>query len=253
MIFIAADDEKNALEDMACTLKECIPEGAELYTANSSKAALELVEKYKPFMAFLDITMPGLDGFALEKKISEISPRTNIVFVTGYADEYGTRAWKTNACHFVEKPLLSEDVELAISRARHSCKLLKVKCFGGFQVFADGKPLIMTGQNDSVKELFAYLIYKRGAACSNDTLITIVKGVDAPNDNNSQTAVRKAIKKLRDVLASVGAENVLIRGYNSTAVDTDKIDCDWYDHLDSGDPPADRHEGEFLPEFLWAR
>ena len=253
MIFIAVDDEKNALEEIAFTLKGCIPEGAELYTADSSKEALALAEKYKPFMAFLDITMPELDGFALEKKISEISPRTNVVFVTGSADKYGARAWKTNACHFAEKPLLPEDVELAISRARHPCKLLKVKCFGGFQVFAEGRPLMMNGRNDSIKELFAYLIYKRGVVCTNDTLITIVKGVDAPNDNNTQTAVRKAIKKLRGVLASAGAEEVLIRGYNSTAVDTDKIDCDWYDYLDSGNSSADRFEGEFLPEFLWAR
>ena len=87
MIFIAADDEKNALEDMALTIRENIPEGSKLYTADSAEGAIKLVENYKPFMAFLDVAMPGMDGFALEKKIAKISPSTNIVFVTGYGRE----------------------------------------------------------------------------------------------------------------------------------------------------------------------
>lgn len=109
----------------------------------------------------------------------------------------------------------------------------------------------MNRRNEKVKELFAYLVYRRGDLCTNDTLITVVRGVDAPNDSASQSALRKVIMELRTILSQAGAEEVLVREYNATYIDTERIECDYYDYLNGLVSPA-QVNGELFSEYLWA-
>ncbi len=69
--------------------------------AENSDTAIECIEKHKPDVIFLDIQMPGKNGFEL---LEEISALPEIIFVTAY-DEYAIRAFEVNALDYLLKPV----------------------------------------------------------------------------------------------------------------------------------------------------
>jgi two-component system, LytTR family, response regulator LytT len=90
--------------------------------------AVDLIEEYRPDLVFLDVQMPGLDGFAviqrlmdLQKKRAsageEAEPLPQIVFATAY-DQYAVRAFDVNAVDYLLKPFDRSRVEQAVDRVR---------------------------------------------------------------------------------------------------------------------------------------
>ena len=78
--------------------------------------ALAAVEKDKPDLVFLDVRMPGLDGFEVLEKI----PASNIplvIFTTAY-DEHALRAFEAHALDYLLKPIRPERFQAAVARAR---------------------------------------------------------------------------------------------------------------------------------------
>ncbi|MEW6454819.1 MAG: response regulator [Pseudomonadota bacterium] len=71
-----------------------------------------------PGCAILDLTMPDIDGLALQQKLSEDSIERPIIFLTGNADvPSSVRAMKAGAVDFLTKPVKREDLLTAIARA----------------------------------------------------------------------------------------------------------------------------------------
>jgi two-component system, LytTR family, response regulator LytT len=92
--------------------------------------AVDLIEEHHPDLVFLDVQMPGLDGFAVIQKLkdrSEAKARQRpgadeehlpqIVFATAY-DQYAVRAFDVNAVDYLLKPFDRTRVEQAVERAR---------------------------------------------------------------------------------------------------------------------------------------
>ena len=94
--------------------------------------AVELIEEHHPDMVFLDVQMPGLDGFAVLQKLlernqlkaagiganaSEPEPLPQIVFATAY-DQYAVRAFDVNAVDYVLKPFDRNRIVQAVERAK---------------------------------------------------------------------------------------------------------------------------------------
>ncbi len=92
--------------------------------------AVDLIEEHHPDLVFLDVQMPGLDGFAVIQKLkdrSEAKARLRpgadeehlpqIVFATAY-DQYAVRAFDVNAVDYLLKPFDRTRVEQAVERAR---------------------------------------------------------------------------------------------------------------------------------------
>ena len=94
--------------------------------------AVELIEEHHPDMVFLDVQMPGLDGFAVIQKLleqnqmksaktgiaaSEQEPLPQIVFATAY-DQYAVRAFDVNAVDYVLKPFDRNRIVQAVERAK---------------------------------------------------------------------------------------------------------------------------------------
>ena len=88
--------------------------------------AVEYAKKNPVALAVLDIELGTASGLDLCKTLIEINPRTNIVFLTAYAD-YSLDAWKTEASGFMLKPLAIEDVKEQLKKLRYPFFLGGVK------------------------------------------------------------------------------------------------------------------------------
>ncbi len=108
---IIIDDERLARKEMASMLErfsqiEIIGE-----CANASEA-LEMIERERPDLIFLDIQMPGKTGFDLLEEL-EFVPK--VIFVTAY-DEYAIKAFEVNALDYLLKPVEDNRLEDAIKK-----------------------------------------------------------------------------------------------------------------------------------------
>src|SRR5271157_4548144 len=92
--------------------------------------AVDLIEEHRPDLVFLDVQMPGLDGFAVIQRLmernrakagvgpgKEAEPLPQIVFATAY-DQYAVRAFDVNAVDYLLKPFDRTRVSQAVERVR---------------------------------------------------------------------------------------------------------------------------------------
>jgi len=118
------DDEQLAREELSYLLAQV--GGVEILAQGANGIeAVELIEEHRPDMVFLDVQMPGLDGFAVIQKLierrskagGEAKPLPQIVFATAY-DQYAVRAFDVNAVDYLLKPFDRKRVEQAVERVR---------------------------------------------------------------------------------------------------------------------------------------
>ncbi|MCC6837003.1 MAG: response regulator transcription factor [Bacteroidia bacterium] len=97
---IIIDDERLARQELK-NLLSAYSEIQIVGEANNAEAAVEQIKQLKPDVIFLDIQMPGKNGFEL---LEEISGVPEVVFVTAY-DEHAIRAFEVNALDYLLKPV----------------------------------------------------------------------------------------------------------------------------------------------------
>jgi two-component system LytT family response regulator/two-component system response regulator LytT len=114
---IIVDDEKPAREELAYLLKG-FPEINVIGQGRNGVDAVNLIKEHSPDLVFLDVQMPGLDGFGVLKKLVERKMRVpHVVFATAY-DHYAVQAFDVNAVDYVLKPFDKARISKAIQRAR---------------------------------------------------------------------------------------------------------------------------------------
>jgi len=104
--------------------------------SRNGREALLAVQKQSPDLMFLDVQMPGMDGFEVLRRMSG-ADMPAVIFVTAY-DEFALQAFAANALDYLLKPINDERLAEAIERARrtldekhaqdHRSKLLKFIC-----------------------------------------------------------------------------------------------------------------------------
>jgi two-component system, LytTR family, response regulator LytT len=113
------DDEQLAREELQYLLDSA--GGVDvLGQGQNGIEAVDLIETHHPDLVFLDVQMPGLDGFAVLKKLLEHShgePLPQIIFATAF-DQYAVRAFDVNAIDYLLKPFDRARVLQALDRAR---------------------------------------------------------------------------------------------------------------------------------------
>ena len=103
------DDQRVAKADIALIVSSALPKGIE---------AFDLIRQHKPDVVFLDVQMPGLDGFAVLKKLLDKKiPLPQIVFATAY-DQYAVEAFERGAVDYVLKPAEPERLQLTVERLK---------------------------------------------------------------------------------------------------------------------------------------
>ncbi len=108
------DDERLARNELRRLLK-AHPEIEIMGEAVNAGEALERIVELKPDLLFLDIQMPGDDGFTLLEKIDP--PLPQIIFTTAY-DEFAVKAFEFNALDYLLKPVDPNRLATAMEKLR---------------------------------------------------------------------------------------------------------------------------------------
>ena len=111
---IIADDEGQLRSYLKSRLSDVWPELIICGEARNGQEAIELIEKYRPHIAFLDIRMPGLSGIDVAKKIGS---SCRVVFITAY-DQYAVEAFESEAIDYLLKPVTRERLEKTTNRLK---------------------------------------------------------------------------------------------------------------------------------------
>ena len=114
---ILVDDEKPNLAGGLRVLCETLP-GAEITGFLRPSEALLFARSNLVNLAILDIELGRSNGFELCEKLIALHPETNVVFLTAWP-EHALEAWKTDACGFLVKPLMPDDVMQIIPKLKH--------------------------------------------------------------------------------------------------------------------------------------
>jgi two-component system, LytTR family, response regulator len=110
------DDEISARSRLR-RLLEAHPDVEIVAEAKEGLEAIALIEEIRPDLIFLDISMPGMDGFEVLRAIQPETPLPHVVFATGF-DEYALAAFEANALAYLLKPIEPGRLEAALERAR---------------------------------------------------------------------------------------------------------------------------------------
>src|ERR1700756_5029162 len=115
---VIADDEVLARQKLRQLLRnepeiDVVGEGA------TASETIDLVRAAKPQLLFLDIQMPGMDGFEIATELcsGNLTPKPHIIFTTAH-DQYALRAFEIHAMDYLLKPFTQERLSSAVERAR---------------------------------------------------------------------------------------------------------------------------------------
>ena len=219
------DDEKIALDRMVRELKNAAPE-AEISAFLDPNELLAFAKNDPCDVAFLDVRMGSMTGVELAKRLKEILPKLNVIFVTGY-DEYANEAMKLHASGYLMKPVTAKDIKAELKDLRYPVlkkknHLLHCRCFGTFEAFDQNGDVVYFERKKS-KELLAYLLYKQGMRCSNQELHEILFEDRAYESNIENRMYQTFVSSLGSTLKSIGAEAVLQRSYGMIKLDVTKV------------------------------
>ena len=214
MRILCVDDEPLMLQMLEMAVREAKPD-ADVTAYDDQDDLIADAAENGCDIAFLDIHMRGMNGVELAKKLKEINPKMNIIFVTGFS-EYTGDAMRLHASGYIMKPVTKEKVEAELSDLRFpivpkSNALLRVQCFGNFDVFLpDGSHMHFERQRS--KEVFAYLVHRQGSSCTTREIAAALFE-DEPFDNKQKNHVQQLIYAMIKSLKAAGAEKAVTRSY----------------------------------------
>lgn len=112
---LVVDDEPLALGRMTGALR-IVPDVEVVGATTSAASAVNLIASLRPDALFLDVTMPGLDGFDVIARIPAVD-RPAVVFVTAY-EKFAANAFEAEAIDYLLKPVSPERLSRALDRVR---------------------------------------------------------------------------------------------------------------------------------------
>ncbi len=184
---LLVDDDRHVLESMAGWLRE---QGYKVETAADRATAIATIDR-KPFdLVLADIRLPDGDGYDILAHCREHHPRAAVILLTGYGTvEAAVEAIRAGAFDFLTKPLIDDELEMAIGRALNQREVLEenqtlkaqldlrfgmenivghdrqmLKIFDMIDSIADTKATVLiTGESGCGKSLVARAIHRRSS------------------------------------------------------------------------------------------
>lgn len=247
MRIIAVDDEMSALN----TLLESFVDNEGLdyqFFMNDPLLAVDYVKSNETDVAFLDISMPKINGVTLAEKIVEARPSIKLVFITAFEqnDEELKNKFKSNFASFYYKPYDTEEMKELLSSLKAAInKTVKIVTFGCFNVFVNGIPLRFSCSK--AKELLAYLVNAKGGFVQMGSVIAALW--EDKNLDLAKKLYKDAVFRLRRTLAGFGIENLVTFGRAQLALNVKEVYCDYWEYLKFD---TKEYNGEYLSEYGWS-
>ncbi len=225
---LIVDDEALARRGLEIRLSK-FPDIEICAQSRNGREALQAVQLHSPDLMFLDVQMPGMNGFDVLMSMST-SNMPAVIFVTAY-DEFALRAFEANALDYLLKPINDDRLAEAIERARKDCnekdalqhrsKLLRIICE-------------LTGQEMSLEEAlvasetgvrYPTRLAIRDGAETTCIDVDAIDWIDAAGDymcvhsKGDTHILRGTMKKLEDVLNP----EVFVRVHRSAIVNRHRV------------------------------
>ena len=212
MITLSVDDQQGVTNLMKKMLTNIDPKGTHMTAANMDEAFGLLSDEVQ--IIFLDIEMPGLGGIEAADLLQKRYKKLNVIFVTGHP-EYSFPAHGVHPSGFLTKPVDEQDILRELKHLRFPIETpkspLRVRC-SPFAVFVGDKPFDF--KSDRTIELFAYMVYKNGAFCTNGELLAVMW----QGNIDKQGRLRQLIMDMRECLKEIDAEDVIIKKYGKVGL-----------------------------------
>ena len=248
MKILVVDDGQLAINSLIRILCRVAPD-CDYISAMTTDDALTWLRQGPMDAAFLNLEMPGMNGLALARMIQ---PRCNLIVVTEHP-EYALEALQIFVSGFLLKPANAADVRNVLENLRYPAEDVpvgvKVQCFGNFEVFVGGRPLSF--KRSKSKELLAYLVDRNGATCTNGEMLAVL-WEDKPDTASLHSHLRNLIFDLSHTLEDAGVRGLLVRGRSTLAIDTSKVECDYYNFLRGDRSTISSYRGEYMTQYSWA-
>src|SRR2546429_5825712 len=114
---VIVDDEQLARDELAYLLKN-VDDVNVVAQGKNGVEAVNLIREHNPDLVFLDVQMPGLDGFGVIKKLLDKKvPLPKIVFATAF-DQYAVKAFEVNAVDYLLKPFDKKRVAQSVQKPK---------------------------------------------------------------------------------------------------------------------------------------
>ena len=114
---VVAEDEALLRQELVAQLRAAWPGIDIVAECDEGACALEAIEAHRPDVAFLDIRMPGLTGLEVAAATAEVSPATQVVFVTAY-NQHAIEAFDRGAVDYLLKPISAERLAATVKRVK---------------------------------------------------------------------------------------------------------------------------------------
>ena len=127
---VIIDDETNGRENLRGVLKKFCPDVLVVAEADSALTGIEAIQTHQPDLVFLDIEMPGGNGFKVLEFFDQ--PLFGVIFVTAY-DQYAMQAIRFSAIDYILKPINVVELKNAIDRFQHRQKEINQSLMNQFK------------------------------------------------------------------------------------------------------------------------
>lgn len=231
---IIVDDESLARKGLAIRLKE-FGQIEIIQSCINGNEAIEAIVNLEPDLVFLDIQMPGLNGFQVLQQLETLNLRMpQVVFVTAF-DQYAIKAFEIHALDYLLKPVDTDRLALAIEKvekslaqsqdSEHKSKLIKLVS----EVTGNDYAQILENlENDNPVSINTYSQVLAVKDVGETTLVPIkdILCIDAAGDymcvhtNDCTHILRKTMKELEEVLDP----RIFLRIHRSCIVNKSYID-----------------------------
>ena len=250
--------------DFAVQLKQLCPDTILIFVTAYSQYALEAFRLHvhgyilKPLTSArvreeLDYGLKRLKRIE-RRRSAELPQEQDQTRVTGAGPANSNSDQNVASDNSDQSAASGNDVKVDDRRKRNREEKLQVQCFGKFEVYWRGMPIMFS--RAQTMELFAYLIDRKGAACTEEEIAGVLWPEEAgkvkPKNDELKSRVHILTGDLRRIFGSIGREDFIIHQGDKIAVRKEAIDCDYYRML-SGDMDAvNDYQGEYMSQYSWA-
>lgn len=114
-----ADDEGIVIDSLRVIIERSFPEDCVVESAKTGRSVIELAERFRPDIAFMDIQMPGINGIDAIEEIQKTNPTTQFIILSAYDKfDYAKKALSLGVMEYMMKPFEAGKSNRIISEAK---------------------------------------------------------------------------------------------------------------------------------------